>query len=166
MYSPSLELIKNGETKPECEVDFVWIVPNSQREKISIILGECKDQGPIPLDEFKEDVENLRRVMDALPSTRFKTFALFSKLSAFTPEEIALAKSLNRQYDLRVILLTDRELEPYHVYERTEKEFEIKRHGGTPEDMALVTAQIYFSDQPQAASFPVTAEIVPANKQT
>ena len=58
------------------------------------------------------------------------------------------AKTLNDGYRQRAILLTARELEPYHIYERIESEFNIQGHGGTPEDLALATVQMYFRERP------------------
>ncbi|WP_457390904.1 hypothetical protein [Roseateles sp. P5_E1] len=74
-----------------------------------------------------------------------------SKVSSgcpFTPQEIDLAKSLNEKYRRRAILLTDRELEPYHLYDRTSKLFEVARYGGSAEDLALATESIFFNPQP------------------
>lgn len=65
VYSPSLVLTKKGQAPNECEVDFAWVITQPYPRKTVIILGECKDQGPIQLDEFERDVENLRRVADA-----------------------------------------------------------------------------------------------------
>ena len=59
-----------------------------------------------------------------------------------------MAKTLNTDHELRAILLTARELEPYHIYERAKTEFDIDSYGGTPEDLARNTAKIYFADQP------------------
>jgi hypothetical protein len=151
MYSPSLNLKpKSGANLPECEVDFVWLLPHMSRmseRKTAIILGECKDQGPIGLDEFEKDVANLRRIADALPEHRFSTFVLLSKLAPFTAEEIQRARTLNTRYRQRAILLTARELEPYFIYERTKLEFEnIRDYGGSPEDLAATTAEIYFPE--------------------
>ncbi len=149
IYLPSLELEpKDGKNLPTCEIDFLWIIPRRYPQKTVVILSECKDEGPIKLKDFENDINNLRRVADALPRRRFKTFVLLTKLSPFSPEEIELAKTLNDKYRLRAILLTARELEPYHIYERTKSEFDIKGYGGTPEDLALATAQIYFKEQP------------------
>lgn len=148
MYSPSLDLTKKGQVRNECEVDFVWIIPRPYPKKIEIILGECKDQGPIKADEFKRDIENLKRVADALPSKRFKTFILLAKLNPFTQEEIDQAKTLNTEYEQRSILLTSRELEPYFIYERTKSEFDIDGYGGTPETLATNTAKMYFRAKP------------------
>lgn len=151
MYSPSLDLNKKGQTQNECEVDFVWIIPRPYPRKTAIILGECKDQGPIKQEEFERDIDNLRRVADALPRKRFKTFVLLSKLNPFTPKEIEQAKTLNTEHQLRTILLTTRELEPCHIYERTKAEFDIDSYGGTPEDLARATAKMYFTNQTDSA---------------
>ena len=73
-------------------------------------MGECIDRGPIDREDFTKDIENLRRVADALPRKCFKTFALLTKLSPFTPEEIKLALTLQDEYRQRAILLTAREI--------------------------------------------------------
>lgn len=96
----------------------------------------------------ERDVANLRAVADALPSKRFKTFFLFAKLTAFTREEIDAAKTLNDQWKRRAILLTGRELEPWHICQRTNVELNIDAHGGSAEQLANATAQIYFSPPP------------------
>src|SRR5207244_10107232 len=128
VYSASLEPEpKDDSGPPRCEVDFVWIIPRPYPRKTVVILGECKDEGALTLADFERDLEHLRRVADALPRKRFKTFVLFAKLAPFTPEEIEKARLLNDQYRQRVILLSARELEPYHLYERVEKEFGIDR---------------------------------------
>jgi hypothetical protein len=64
------------------------------------------------------------RLIDLSPIS----YILFAKLAPFTPEEIALARTLNGEYQRRVILLTARELEPYYLYERTRKETGITAH--------------------------------------
>jgi hypothetical protein len=57
-------------------------------------------------------------------------YIVLAKLCPFTPEEIALAKTLNDRYRRRAILLSARELEPYPLYERTVLDFkEINRSG-------------------------------------
>jgi hypothetical protein len=74
---------------------------------------------------------------------------LLAKLAAFSPEEVALARTLNDGPRPRVIMLTDRELEPYHFFERTKKAFKIREYVSSVEDLAQVTDQIYFR-QPKA----------------
>jgi hypothetical protein len=158
IYSPSLDLKpRAGVDLPTCEVDFVWVIPESRGgrpPRTVVLLGECKDQGPIGLAEFEEDVKNLRRVADAFPRKRFETFVVLSKLAPFTPEEVRRARTLNGEYQQRVILLTARELEPYMIYARTKREFpNIKGYGGTPEELAQTTSEIYFrAAGPVAAS--------------
>jgi hypothetical protein len=148
MYSPSLDLAPKGIDLPRFEVDFVWVIPRTYADrKTAVLLGECKDQGAVKLDEFEKDVENLRRLADAFPRHRFDTFVVLSKLSPFTADEIQKAKVLNNRYEQRAILLTARELEPYMIYERTKLEFtNIRGYGSSPEDLAQTTAQIYFGD--------------------
>jgi hypothetical protein len=48
-----------------------------------------------------------------------------------------------------VILLSDRELEPYFMYERAEKEFVIRPSAISLEDMAQATQDIYFDPKPK-----------------
>jgi hypothetical protein len=147
VYSPSLSLKPKKESGlSKCEVDFVWLIPRPYPRKSAIIIGECKDRGPIKLADFKKNVQNLRQVVDALPRKRFKTFILISKLAPFTPDEIEIAKTLNDKYRSRAILLTARELEPYYIFERTKAEYDLKGYGGSPEDLAQVTAEIYFKE--------------------
>lgn len=155
-YSLSLNLTPDGAATNSCEIDFAWIIPRPYPRKTAIILGECKDVGPIKPEEFKRDIETLARIADALPAKRFKTFLLVSKLSPFTADEIEYAKALNTEYKQRAILLTERELEPYHIFERTKAEFDIDQYAGSPEDLAKVTAKMYFS-APASAAVPKTA---------
>jgi len=149
VYSPSLDLVpKIGMDLPKCEMDFVWLIPRPYPRKTVVILGECKDQ--LHIDE--KDFNNLRRVADALPRKRFKTFVLLAKLKPFTAEEIELALTLKDKYRQRAILLTARELEPWFIYERTKLEIEGIQHATSPEDMADATAQIYFKKSPGKAT--------------
>lgn len=141
VYTTSLDLVpKAGASGVACEVDFVWVIPRADRHKTAIIVGECKDQGPITGD----DIANLKQIADSFPRKNFETFVLLSQIAPFSDEEIEQAKTLNDEYRHRVIMLTARELEPYFIYERTKAERGLKLHGGSPEDMANATAKIYF----------------------
>jgi len=160
VYVPSLELNpKDGVDLPKCETDFVWVIPEPYPEKTVVIIGECKDRGGAEgkgtIDAA--DIDHLRRVADALPRKRFVAYIVLAKLCPFTPEEVALAKTLNDRYTRRAILLTERELEPYHFYERTQKEFKnIRPYGGDPETLANNTEIMYFKDEaPPATAVPV-----------
>lgn len=151
-YSPSLNLTPRDGVGLPFEVDFVWLVSQSYPERTIVVIGECKDRGGKreagrdegTLDE--KDIENLRRVADALSEKRFETFIVLAKLCPFTANEIALARTLNKEYRHRTILLTSRELEPLCFYERTQLEFENIR-AGTPQDLAEATAMMYFNDK-------------------
>ncbi len=152
-YSPSLDLESEilGDP-PKCEIDFVWLMPRSYPDRVDVILGECKDRGGKKGPGLKDigaidqkDIDNLRKVADAFPRKRFAAFIVLAKLCPFTADEIALAKTLNDEYRRRVILLTARELEPYHFYDRTKLEYKgIKEYGSTAQDLANNTAQMYF----------------------
>lgn len=155
VHISSLDLTpRNGVALPPCEVDFAWLISRPYPEKTVVILAECKDRGQKSaqggdggtIDE--RDIENLRSIANAFPSDRFETFILLAKLCPFTPREIELAKSLNEKHRRRVILLTDRELEPYHFYERTSKQFRVAGHGIDAADLAQATESIFFNPQP------------------
>lgn len=152
IYSPSLDLEPKPDIDlPKCEVDFVWLIPESYPDKTVVIIGECKDRGAKgekgkdtgTIDA--EDIDHLKRVADALPRNRFETYIVLAKLCPFTAAEIALAKTLNDEYRRRAILLTARELEPYHIFERTKFEFpNIDQYANSPEDLAAATVEMYF----------------------
>lgn len=147
MYSTSLDLAPDdGFTLPKCEVDFVWVVPRPYRRRTVVILGECKDRGPIPQNDFQRDVDNLRRVADALPEHRFKTFMLLAKLAPFTADEVQCARTLNDAHRLRAILLTARELEPYSIYERAPSTAAPQHHDATADGLARATFEMYFRE--------------------
>ena len=91
VYSPSLDLVPKQEAGlPRCEVDFVWVIPEPYPEKSVIVIGECKDQGRGNTLGGTEgtitarDIDNLRRVADALPGKRFSTYIVLAKLCPFT----------------------------------------------------------------------------------
>jgi hypothetical protein len=144
MYSPSLDLTPKPDVEgTECETDFVWVIPRAYPRRAVIILAECKDQGPITSD----DVLNLKRIADSLPSKRFKTFIILTKISSFTDDEIKIAKTLNDQYRQRAILLSANELEPYYIRERAKDESGRKLSWYSPEEMANSTVQLYFTPE-------------------
>ncbi|WP_158755497.1 hypothetical protein [Dyella sp. S184] len=151
MYSPSLDVKSNAGAEPLCcEVDFVWLEKGhrAEAERTAVIFAECKDQGPIKPDEFQRDVENLRRVAGAFPKDRFEVFLLFVKLAPFTTGEIAMARALNGPFHRRVILLTARELETHRLFEWLKVEQGREVYCSSPQDLANVTAQLYFTDPP------------------
>jgi len=136
---------KAGVALPTCETDFVVILPRNGLDKTQVVIGESKDRGG-SIDA--NDVANMRAIADAFPKDRFDVFILFAKLSPFTPDEIAHARTLNAQYEYRVMLLTDQELEPYHLYERRAGELGTEQYATNPKDVARVTHRLYFMEPP------------------
>jgi hypothetical protein len=86
---------------------------------------------------------------------------VFSKTTRFSTEEVERCRAAQGQYQRRVILLSERELEPYFMYEQAEKEFVIPSSAISLEDMAQATQNIYFDpklkipkESPQATPAP------------
>lgn len=79
---------------------------------LQVAIGECKGAGQITED----DVRNVSLVADApAAGSDCKAFVVFTKTSPFTGEEVERRKAAQGKYERRVILLSDRELEPYFV---------------------------------------------------
>lgn len=155
VYSVSLDLTPTRNQLPTpCEVDFAWLIPRRYPDRAIVIIGECKDRGHAPAQGGDGgtinagDIGNLRAVADSFPRERFEVYILLAKLCAFTPAEIELARSLNSEHQHRVILLTERELEPYHLYDRTAKLFKIDRYHSSPAELARATVAIFLDPQP------------------
>lgn len=111
-----------------------------ENRRLQIVIGECKTRRPIT----GQDVEHLMAIADAFPSNDFDVYVVFAKLSEFTEDEVALIRTLNDQYHRRAIMLTDRELEPSWIYERTHVEFDIDQIAVRFEDLARTTHQVFF----------------------
>ena len=90
------------------------------------------------------DVQNLKRVADAFENTRMEPFIPFAKTTSFTRQEIARCRTAQKTHGRRLVLLSSRELEPYFVYERTEKEIDIRSSAISFEDLARATEDTYF----------------------
>jgi hypothetical protein len=123
-----------------CETDLFVAVDDY--DKVSIAVGECKDaKGEISAD----DVRNMMAVADAFPRSHFHTYVIFAKTAPFTQEEIDRCREArNGGGRTNIILLSDRELEPYFVYERAARDFEIDKTAISLHDLARTTCQLYF----------------------
>ncbi len=109
-YSTALELNGAG---IGCETDLC-VIQYDRHDEIEIGIGECKSEGG---SITQDDCSKLKAVINNLIKLNSKTSAyiIFSKTSDdFLPEEIVLFKELAK--DVKLILLTNRELEPYHIY--------------------------------------------------
>lgn len=139
----SYDLIpKDGDEGKRCETDFVYLARHPRDATTDFIIGEVKDVGGT-IDE--NDIKHLRDVADSLPESRFKTYVVLAKLSPFTEDEIALAKTLNTEYRRRVIMLTDRDLEPYHIHEHAAEELGEHVTAVSADDLAAITQKLYFA---------------------
>jgi hypothetical protein len=146
-YTTGTELEPNGADIQKCETDFVLLAESVPERTLQIAIGECK--GSLPITE--DDVRNLALVADALAAGGdCEAFVVFAKTSPFTSEEVERCKAAQGKYERRVILLSDRELEPYFIYERADKEFEIYHSAVTLEDMVRATENIYFDPKPKS----------------
>jgi hypothetical protein len=87
----------------------------------------------------------LLRSAGAIPSKRFDTFIVLARLSPFSDAEIALARTLNDGFQQRAILLSARELEPYRIYERTNRDTDLDLRGNSPMELTRATARLYFT---------------------
>jgi hypothetical protein len=135
----------HGNIRP-CETDIFVAVARGDR--IQVAVGECKDAGgQIELD----DARKLAAVADAFPRDRFDTYIVLSKTGAFTEQEIENASAAQGPGSPRVIMLSDRELEPYFLYERTSKEFDIRESAISLEQMARITHDVFFTPKRKPA---------------
>lgn len=144
MYSLSLDLTNTLDSSDQCEIDFLWMMPRLPPDKTILILGECKDQGPISLEAFKKDIKSLSRIAEGIPKTRFDIFFLYSKLKPFTKEELTEAQTLNTKHHHKLILLTDRELEPDRIYEKYPHLAEITSRSQYAEGFAIATNELFY----------------------
>lgn len=140
IYCGAMRLKSIGADIKDCETDFVLVNKLNSEHKIQIVIGECKSRKEIT----ELDVVHLASVANSFPSESFSVYVVFAKLTKFTESEIHRIKTLNDNHHLRAIILTDRELEPYFVYERTKEEFDIDHLAVSFEDMARITHQVFF----------------------
>jgi len=139
LWLPAMRLEPINAAVEPCETDFVLLCQDP-RGRMSIVVGECKTNREIS----DEDVRKLSKVADAFPVERFDVFVVFAKTGTFSPEEIQRCRGADSGNRMRTILLSERELEPYFVYERAAREFDIKESAVCLEDMVEVTQAIFF----------------------
>lgn len=150
-YSTALELSPESADINKSETDIA-VLTTGRDGKTQLIIGECKTHSEISA----QDVENMVKVAEAFPNDRIDVFILFSKLSQFTSGEIEMIKKTRIEFKIqndiiyqdRAIMFTDRELEPYFVYEQTAKEFQIDQYAVGAKDMVSNTARIFFNPIP------------------
>jgi hypothetical protein len=147
LLSTSLNLHPAGANINACETDLVALTQDHEG-RIELAIGECKSNGP-KHEITEDDVKNLSAVANAFPPDRVTVYLIFSKTGEFSPSEIQRCSMLQESHPNRVIMLSARELEPYHVYERTAKEFNIRPTVISLRNMAEATPHIFFSPKPR-----------------
>lgn len=147
LFSTSLLLTSSGETPiSPCETDFVMITSGYSHDRQhlpQVVIGECKARGAIT----PEDARNLAKIADALPYRRLNVFIVFAKLGEFSPDEVEACGLAQHKWRARVILLSERELEPYALYGRHAKEPRLRTTG--LEDLAQNTTYLYPALRPK-----------------
>jgi hypothetical protein len=140
-WTTGMDLESKSLPKWKCETDLVLIVEDF-REGPQIVISEVKSAG----GEITEaDAANLSRVADIFEGSSFLPYIVFAKLGPFSPDEIERCKSAQGKTRTRVIVLSERELEPYFVYERAKQEFDIQGSTSRLHDLAIATNLIFFS---------------------
>ncbi len=134
---------------PSCETDIFIAI--QEGEDTLLAIGECKDAGG---SISKDDATKMAAVADALSNSGLHCYIIFSKTAAFTADDVENCRFANQPGRTRVIMLSDRELEPHRLYEKTSQEFEIRRHGTTMQGMAIATHDIFFSPRPKKGVMP------------
>jgi hypothetical protein len=152
LFATSFKLSSAGAKISPCETDLVMLTEDV-RGNIQLAIGECKTGGP-KFEITEQDVKNLLAVANAFPQERVTVYLIFSKTGPFSEAEITRCMSAQDPVRRRVILLSDRELEPYHVYERTAEQFNIDPTAISLGDLARATHDIYFQPRPKAADSP------------
>jgi hypothetical protein len=149
MYATAVHFTPRGAAIEPCESDFVVVSAGATRiseAPVQIVLGEAKSEGALDA----QDVRKLGRLADAVPRELADVFILFSKTGTFSPDEIALAKTLNTEHRRRVILWSREELEPYYAYERWKDELGDRWLSPTLADLAKNTHALFFKEAPQS----------------
>jgi hypothetical protein len=145
MYSTSINFSSATANIENCEADFVAVVGGAAligESAVQILLGEAKTR----LSFDGDDVRKLSTLAAAIPKDLAQVFIMFSKLDAFSAEEIALAKTLNSEGRQRVILWSRDELEPYYAYSRSKERLQHAAHGSTLSGMAAATKILWLND--------------------
>lgn len=133
---------------PPCEIDFMFV--EHRRRKIEWALGEAKSDGG---EIDAKDVENMKAVADKLKTIGAHTYLIFAKTAdSFTQKELDLFAATKKQ-GYRIILLTNKEIEPYHpYYEGNDAEQLPHRYAHSFDEMVRNSDFLYFKPKPETGS--------------
>ena len=154
IFATSFTLGPAGANIKKCETDIV-VLDQDYAGNIEVAIGECKSRGSDPKCEISDDdVNNLSAVASAFPADRITVYLVFAKTGDFSAAEISRCEALEKKHPGRVIMLSARELEFYHVFERTAQEFKIRAAAISLKDLAHATPDIFFSPKIKAGGRP------------
>jgi hypothetical protein len=146
VFTTAMTLGPKSSVIKACETDFVVVTGGGTDHRIQIAIGECKTRKPITA----EDVTKLIAIADAFPADTYDVYLVFAKLAPFSGEEIDVIKRVNGPPHRRAIILTEREVEPYFVYERTAQQYDIQQTAVSFERMAAVTVLVFLEGKMRA----------------
>lgn len=131
-------------TPRNCEIDFS-VVNLNDLDDFEIGFGECKDEGG---NIDANDIENLKFVYEAFKRKCYKPYIIIAKAAdRFSEDEINLFKKVKAD-EYRLILMTNRELEPYNIYDEYRGKIKLPReHPFSLQDLHWNSDFIYLKDQ-------------------
>jgi hypothetical protein len=132
MHATALSLSSEGRS---CEVDYVVFHYGefAGEDRLRIAIGEAKGGGG---EINEQDIQNMRFIREQLEKQHIACYLAFSKTTdAFTVTELERFRKL-RDDEVPVILLTNRELEPYEPYLEDEDGSLPERYAHSFADMA------------------------------
>jgi len=147
----------------KCELDLIALDVNQHyfNNTPEIFIGECKDAGAREKEatqsiskERKEryqvtdkDISNMVEIKKRLDASGLNTWLLFSTTaSIFSQDEIERFKELTKQH-IYPILFTANELEPYHPYDRYDRDKLRNSHAVSYDELAQNSQFIYLENK-------------------
>ena len=138
IYTTSLKLNNN---LSNCEVDFCLLNVDRFDGEIEIGIAECKSEGG---NIDIKDIKNMKLTRDKFQEKNINCYLIFSKTSdQFTSNESKLFEEELYKKDVPFILFTNKELEPFQIYDKYHKGEISKKHVSSLKDMAQNTSSIF-----------------------
>jgi hypothetical protein len=130
----------------ECEIDLMLL--RHKEDRIEWVLGEAKSAGG---EINQDDLTHMKSIADALRKVGIHPYLAFSKTAdGFTASEVQLFRSA-RKGGYAVILLTNREIEPYSPYMQSPDADQLPhKYAHTFDCMAANSAYRYLRSGPLA----------------
>jgi len=138
IYTTSLKLNNN---LSNCEVDFCLLNIDRFDGEIEIGIAECKSEGG---NIDIKDIKNMKLIRDKFQEKNINCYLIFSKTSdQFTSNEIKLFEKELHDKGVSFIIFTNKELEPFQIYDKYHKGEIFKKHVFSLKDMAQNTSSIF-----------------------